>query len=112
MTAQPAPRQTSPDKNDLFPCARRVYVTTLPVMTGFTFLSRLTQIASPHTRFVFHVFLQGTFTPRRSPMAAYSRARFARRCAIGIRRPWTRHPLTGPWQLSGRWHQTRTSGLR
>ena len=36
-----------------FPLARRVYVTTLSVMTGFTFLSRLTQIAPPHTRFVF-----------------------------------------------------------
>ena len=36
-----------------FPYARRVYVTTLSVMTGFTFLSRLTQIASPCTRFVF-----------------------------------------------------------
>jgi hypothetical protein len=30
-----------------------VYVTILSVMTGFTFLSRLTQIAPPHTRFVF-----------------------------------------------------------
>jgi hypothetical protein len=35
------------------PYARRVYVTILPVMTGLTFLSRLTQIAPPHTRFVF-----------------------------------------------------------
>ena len=36
-----------------FPYARRVYVTTLSVVTGFTFLSRLTQIAPPYTRFVF-----------------------------------------------------------
>ena len=35
------------------PCARRVYVTTLSVMTGFAFLSRLTQITPPITRFVF-----------------------------------------------------------
>ena len=52
-TAQPAPRQTSPDKTTNSPCARRVYVTTLSMVTGFTFLSRLTQIAQPHTRFVF-----------------------------------------------------------
>ena len=31
----------------------RVYVTTLLMVTGFTFLSRLTQIAPPYTRFVF-----------------------------------------------------------
>jgi hypothetical protein len=37
----------------LSPCARRVYVTTLLMVTGFTFLSRLTQIAPPCTRFVF-----------------------------------------------------------
>ena len=36
-----------------FPCARRVYVTTLLMVTGFTSLSRLTQIAPPCTRFVF-----------------------------------------------------------
>ncbi len=35
------------------PCARRIYVTTPLMVTGFTFLSRLTQIAPPHTRFVF-----------------------------------------------------------
>src|SRR3954453_18894833 len=35
------------------PDARRVYATTLLMMTGFTFLSRLTQIAPPSTRFVF-----------------------------------------------------------
>src|SRR5437763_6958177 len=33
--------------------ARRVYATTLLMVTGFTFLSRLTQIAPPSTRFVF-----------------------------------------------------------
>jgi hypothetical protein len=33
--------------------ARRVYMTTLLMVTGFTFLSRLTQIAQPSTRFVF-----------------------------------------------------------
>jgi hypothetical protein len=33
--------------------ARCVYLTTLSMVTGFTFLSRLTQIAQPHTRFVF-----------------------------------------------------------
>ncbi len=73
-------------------------MTTLSVMTGFTFLSRLTQIAPPCTRYVFlgagfrlglpshpasrrrsrlrlgvsitssSRFLQGTFTPKRSPM--------------------------------------------
>src|SRR3712207_2963665 len=35
------------------PYARRVYATTLLMVTGFTFLSRLTQIAPPSTRFVF-----------------------------------------------------------
>src|SRR5204862_1514743 len=35
------------------PYARRVYVATLLVVTGFAFLSRLTQIAPPPTRFVF-----------------------------------------------------------
>src|SRR2546423_11431808 len=35
------------------PYARRVYVTTLLMVTGLTFLSRLTQIAPPSTRFVF-----------------------------------------------------------
>jgi hypothetical protein len=35
------------------PYARRVYVTILLMVTGFTFLSRLTQIAPPSTRFVF-----------------------------------------------------------
>jgi hypothetical protein len=34
------------------PYARRVYVTTLLMVTGFTSLSRLTQIAPPSTRFV------------------------------------------------------------
>src|SRR5947209_1050623 len=33
--------------------ARRVYATTLLMVTGFAFLSRLTQIAPPSTRFVF-----------------------------------------------------------
>ncbi len=77
---------------------RILVVTTLSVMTGFTFLSRLTQIAPPCTRYVFlgagfrlglpshpasrrrsrlrlgvsitssSRFLQGTFTPKRSPM--------------------------------------------
>ena len=37
----------------LSPCARRVYVTTLSATTGFTFLSRLTQIAPPYTLFAF-----------------------------------------------------------
>jgi len=37
-TAQPTPRQTSPDKNDHFPpTPAAFYVTTLSVMTGFTF---------------------------------------------------------------------------
>ena len=40
-------------ERSISPCARRVYVTTLLMVTGFTFLSRLTQIAQPHTRFVF-----------------------------------------------------------
>jgi hypothetical protein len=35
------------------PYARRVYVTILLMVTGFAFLSRLTQIAPPSTRFVF-----------------------------------------------------------
>ena len=35
------------------PYARRVYVMTLPAVTGFTLLSRLTQVAPPYTRFVF-----------------------------------------------------------
>src|SRR5437764_13316980 len=35
------------------PYARRVYAATLLMVTGFTFLSRLTQIAPPSTRFVF-----------------------------------------------------------
>jgi hypothetical protein len=35
------------------PCARRVYATTLLMVTGFTFLSRLTQIAPPSPRFVY-----------------------------------------------------------
>src|SRR5947209_14554359 len=35
------------------PYARRVYATTLLMVTGFAFLSRLTQIAPPSTRFVF-----------------------------------------------------------
>jgi hypothetical protein len=35
------------------PYPRRVYETTLLMVTGFTFLSRLTQIAPPSTRFVF-----------------------------------------------------------
>src|SRR5438309_5030682 len=33
--------------------ARRVYATTLLMVTGFAFLSRLTHIAPPSTRFVF-----------------------------------------------------------
>ena len=36
-----------------FPYAHRVYVTTPSVVTGLTFLSRLTQIVLPCTRFVF-----------------------------------------------------------
>src|SRR5918998_4984462 len=35
------------------PYARRVYATTLLMVTGFTFLNRLTQIAPPSTRFVY-----------------------------------------------------------
>src|ERR671938_1741898 len=35
------------------PCARLVYVTIMLMVTGFTFLSRLTLIAPPSTRFVF-----------------------------------------------------------
>src|SRR5437868_14955518 len=35
------------------PYARRVYVTILLMVTGFAFLSRLTQTAPPSTRFVF-----------------------------------------------------------
>ena len=35
------------------PYARRVYATTLLMVTGFAFLSRLTQIAPPSTRFVY-----------------------------------------------------------
>jgi hypothetical protein len=36
-----------------FPCARRVYVVISSMVTGFAFLSGLTQIAPPSTRFVF-----------------------------------------------------------
>ncbi len=36
-----------------FPYARRVYVAISSMVTGFAFLSRLTQIAPPSTRFVF-----------------------------------------------------------
>src|SRR5205085_10852368 len=35
------------------PYARRVYATTLLMVTGFTFLNRLTQIAPPSTQFVY-----------------------------------------------------------
>jgi hypothetical protein len=41
------------------PYARRVYATTLLMVTGFTFLSRLTQIAPPSTRFVSSVTIRG-----------------------------------------------------
>jgi hypothetical protein len=51
-TAQPTPGRPPRIRTTNFPYARRVYVTTLPVVTGFTFLSRLTQIAPPSTRFV------------------------------------------------------------
>jgi hypothetical protein len=91
------------------------------MVTGFAFLSRLTQIVQPHTRFVFpgagiHLGLPShPASPRRSclrpgvsttssprglsppsdrPCRAYSKAPSGRRCAIGVCRPWTRRPLT------------------
>ena len=45
----------SPDKSDQFPYPRRVYVAISSIVTGFAFLSRLTQNAPPSTRFVFPV---------------------------------------------------------
>src|SRR5438046_10732121 len=86
------------------------------MVTGFTFLSRLTQIAQPHTRFVFlraglRVGLpshpasrrrsclrlgvsttsssRGLSPPIDRPCRAYSRARFARHWRDALRAPWT-----------------------
>src|SRR5947207_13893895 len=93
-------------------------------MTGLTFLSRLTQIAPPYTRFVFlgaglRLGLPSHPAPRRRsclrlgvsttsssrglsppidrPCRAYSRAALrAVAAAIGIRRPWTQCHLERP----------------
>src|ERR687894_2271543 len=93
------------------PYARRVYATTLLMVTGFTFLSRLTQIAPPSTRFVFlgaGVRLglpshpasrrrsclrlgvsttsssRGLPPPIDRPCRAYSRRRLRRRVVVGL----------------------------